>query len=132
MNEKKRILVIDDDQECIEFAKLVLTADGFDVITAMDGVEGVEKASTERPDLIVLDVVMPEQDGWDTCDKLKSSPVTGNIPIVYLTCVKGPKTLYAPHGAFETVWDEYLSKPVTRKELVATVRKLLEQSAAAH
>ena len=125
MNDRKKILVIDDDRECRKFAEVVLAQEGFNVITAMDGQEGLTKAISERPDLIILDVVMPEQDGWDTCDKLRSTAEIGNVPIVYLTCVDAPASLYEGHGAFETEWDEYLTKPVRPEKLLAVVRKVL-------
>ncbi len=130
MSERKKVLVVDDDCDCIEFAQGVLTREGYDVITASDGQEGLEKARSECPDLIILDVIMPEQDGWDTCDELRSAQETRRVPIVYLTCVPGAKTIYGPHGALETDWDEYLTKPVAPQNLVAVVRRLLEKAAA--
>jgi two-component system alkaline phosphatase synthesis response regulator PhoP len=130
MTEQKKILVVDDDRECLDFTEAVLLREGYEVITAMNGQEGLEKARSECPDLIILDVLMPEQDGWDTCDNLRSEQETRAVPIVYLTCVQGPKTIYGSHGAFETEWDEYLTKPVTPKNLVGAVRRLLEKSAA--
>ncbi len=130
MAEQKRILVIDDDQECLEFAKTVLAPEGYEVVTATNGCEGLEKAKVAHPDLIILDVLMPERDGWDTCDDLRDAEGTRFVPIVYLTCVEGPKTIYGSHGAFETEWNEYLTKPVAPKNLVAVVKRLLEKSAA--
>jgi two-component system alkaline phosphatase synthesis response regulator PhoP len=130
MNERKKILVVDDDRECLEFAKAVLVHEGYEVVTATDGRDGMEKARSECPDLIILDVLMPEQDGWDTCDNLRSEQEFRFVPIVYLTCVEGPKSLYTSHGAFETDCDEYLTKPVVPKNLVAVVKRLLEKSMA--
>ncbi len=130
MEERKKILVVDDDCECTEFAEGVLTAEGYEVITASDGQEGLEKARSQCPDLIILDVLMPEQDGWDTCDQLRSAQETRRVPIVYLTCVPGAKSIYAPHGALETDWDEYLNKPITPQNLIAAVRRLLEKAEA--
>jgi len=130
MTESRKILVVDDDQECLEFAESVLTRAGYEVVTATNGCDGLEKAKAERPDLIILDVLMPERDGWDTCDDLRSAEETRRVPIVYLTCVEGPKTIYGSHGAFETEWNEYLTKPVSPKNLVGVVRRLLDKSAA--
>ncbi len=131
MGESKKILVVDDDRECLEFAETVLSREGYEVITATDGKEGFEKAAAQHPDLIILDVLMPEQDGWDTCDQLRALRETRNVPVVYLTCVEGPKTLYTSHGLFDTDWDEYLAKPVTPKDLAGVVGRLLRQAAAA-
>ena len=108
----------------------VLTPEGYDVVTAKTGCEGLEKAKAGRPDLIILDVLMPDRDGWDTCDDLRVAEETRSAPIVYITCVEGPKTIYGSHGAFETEWDEYLTKPVSPKNLVAVVKRLLEKSSA--
>lgn len=128
MSEGKKVLVVDDDADCLEFAKVALERAGFEVTTATNGQEVTAVAGAVHPDAIILDVMMPEQDGWDTCDKLRSIRATCKVPIVFLTCVESPKTLYAAHGAFETDWDEYLTKPVTGKELVATVKRLLKRS----
>ena len=130
MEEKKRILVVDDDSVCLEVARDALTPEGYEVITATDGKEGLAKAIKQRPDLIILDVVMPEQDGWDTCDQLREIRELRNVPVVFLTCVESPGTLYASHGLYETDWDEYLRKPVNAKEIFRVVGKLLHRTAA--
>ena len=116
-------MLIDDDGDCLEYIGDILKEEGYDVVTAADGREGFEKAVSGHPDMIFLDLMMPEQDGWDTCDELRSISITESIPIVYLTCVNPPKSLYESHVAFETDWDEYLNKPLKKKELLATVRK---------
>jgi two-component system alkaline phosphatase synthesis response regulator PhoP len=131
MDEKKRILVVDDDSDSLEFAAATLTREGYEVITATDGKEGLAKAIDQHPDLVILDVVMPEQDGWDTCDQLREIKELQKVPVVYLTCVEGPGTLYTDHGLYETVWDEYLRKPVVAKDLVRVVGRLLQRQAAA-
>lgn len=125
MEGKGRVLVIDDDCECLELARAVLSREGLEVCTATDGEEGQRKALALRPDLIVLDVLMPEADGWDTCDALRSLPELKGVPIVFLSCVEPPKSVFVPHGALDTVWDEYLTKPLRPKELIAAVRKHL-------
>lgn len=125
MGVQKKILLIDDDTECLEYIGGILEDEGFDVVTATDGNKGCEKAVAEKPDMIFLDVMMPEQDGWDTCDELRSIIATEKIPIVYLTCVNPPESLYESHVAFATDWDEYLNKPLRKKELLATVRKFI-------
>ncbi len=129
MGERKKILVVDDDRECRDFARDVLSTEGYEVILAQDGEEGLERARAECPDVIILDVLMPEEDGWDICDRLRSVRETRSVPIMYLTCVEGPKSLYASHGALETEWDEYLTKPISPQLLVGAVKRLLERSA---
>ena len=125
MKVSKKILLIDDDDECIMIIGSILEKAGFEVISAMDGQEGLERAASEHPDLILLDVMMPEMDGWDTCDSIKANKGINDVPIVYLTCVNPPKSLHQSHGALETDWDEYLTKPIRRNQLLATVNKLV-------
>ncbi len=125
MKAKKKILLIDDDCECIEYIGSILAKAGFQVVSAMNGEEGLQRAASEHPDLILLDVMMPEMDGWDTCDGVRAAGEIDNVPVVFLTCVKPPKNVSQPHGALETSWDEYLTKPVRRKELLATVGRLV-------
>ena len=123
MAEQTRILLIDDDDDCLDYIGGILKDEGYDVVTATDGQEGLEKAISEQPDMIFLDLIMPEMDGGSTSDELRSISATKNIPIVYLTCVSQPSSLYQTHVAFETDWEEYLSKPLKREELLATVKK---------
>jgi len=132
MNAHGRILVVDDDEHDREITRSVLAKEGFEVITASDGREALQKARTERPDLVVLDVVMPEQGGWDTCDALREADGSHSLKILFLTQVEVPRTLYAAHVALETDWDEYLTKPVTPRKLIAAVRQLLGKSSASH
>jgi two-component system alkaline phosphatase synthesis response regulator PhoP len=124
-----KILVVDDDEHDLEHTRAVLAGEGYEVVTASNGREAVQKARTERPDLVVLDVMMPEQDGWDTCDELRALEGTSSLLIVFLTRVEPPRTLYTPHGAFETDWDDYITKPIAPKKLLAAVQRLLEKSA---
>ncbi len=130
MDKNKKILMVDDDRNFLESVKTVLTKKGFEVVTAKNGDEGMRKALSEQLDLVILDVMMPGQDGWDLCDSLRSKDELRNIPIIYFTCVEAPKSLYQSHGAFETDWDEYLTKPVTPKKLLETVEKLLEKDSS--
>ncbi len=129
MKERKKILVVDDDQDCLDFAQEILTKEGYEVFTALDGSEGCDKAKSVCPDMIILDVMMPKQDGWDTCDKLRDTPEGRTIPIVYLTCVDLPKSHYVSHIVFDTDWDEYLTKPVAPEELISVVSRLLQRVA---
>ena len=124
-----RILAVDDDTDILDLIKHVLEPNGFDVITASNGNEGVVKAVAERPDLILLDVMMPEQDGWDTCDVLRATPGLARVLVVFLTNVDLPSSLYQRHGAFETDWDEYIIKPFKPAALLDAVKAMLSKSA---
>jgi len=81
----KKILVVDDEKDIVEILQEILRHEGYDVITASDGNEGLKKASENKPDLIVADVMMPHMDGYELVKRLKEDPGTTNIPVVFLT-----------------------------------------------
>jgi len=85
MNKAKKILIIDDEKQVIKLLKEYLKEKGYDVITAFDGQEGLEKAQKEKPDMILLDIVMPKLDGVSTLKGLKESSETRAIPVIILT-----------------------------------------------
>ena len=107
MKVRKKILLIDDDDECIMIIGSMLKKAGFDVISAVDGQDGLEQAASEHPDLILLDVMMPEMDGWDTCDGIKANKEINDVPVVYLTSLKTPKSLHQNTRALENDGDEF-------------------------
>ena len=137
MSDKGRVLVVDDDHALVRIAQSVLQKQGFDVLTAFDGLEGLQKAQQEKPDVIVLDITMPKMDGYEVCRRLQQDPSTRQIPVVFLTA-KGQdkeRTTYrdrltftgdrdAARG-FEAGAMEFLTKPVTAKDLVQKVEGLL-------
>jgi two-component system alkaline phosphatase synthesis response regulator PhoP len=106
---------------------MMLEVAGYEIVTAGNGVEGIEKAESERPDLILLDVMMPEMDGFAACAKLKSSPETQGIPVVLLTAVADhvTKTKYPVDGVIRAEADEYLPKPVKSQDLLEVVSRLI-------
>lgn len=119
----KKILVIDDEPLVVEVLKIRLKMNNYEVITASDGTEGIERAITEKPDLIILDVVMPGLDGYQVCQKLKEDRNTKTIPIIMLTALgqsPGRKKGYSL-GA-----DDYLFKPFDDQELLNSVEKALK------
>lgn len=119
----KTILVIDDEPKIVEICKDYLTTAGFAVITANDGAKGLAAARKERPDLIVLDLMMPEMDGLDVCRELRRDSTT---PIIMLTArvEESDKLVGLELGA-----DDYLTKPFSPRELVARVRTVLRRAA---
>jgi len=133
MAEKQRILIIDDNHALVLAAKLVLEKNGFDVVIAYDGVEGLEKAQKEKPDLIILDINMPVMDGYEVCRKLRAEPQTSAIPVIILSSrgeVDYNKN--APAIGLKDVFDGYnlgannfLTKPVSANELLDAVNKEL-------
>jgi len=125
----KKILLVDDDPDFVEAVSLVLKPKKFDVVTAYNGIEGLKKAMTEKPDLIVLDVMMPEKDGYAVCRELKSDPKMSHIPVLLLTAVAShvPTTRYTQEMGLETEADDYLDKPVEPEVLVKRIEGLLSK-----
>jgi DNA-binding response OmpR family regulator len=130
----KKILMVDDDVDFVEATKLILEHKTYKItckmIVAYDGKEGLRKAQSERPDLIILDVMMPEMDGYEVCTKLKEDPKYCGIPILLLTAVGQAirSTEYTKDMGMRTEADDYVDKPVEPAELVARVENLLRIS----
>ncbi len=126
--DKKRILIVDDDPDLVETVSMMLEARGFAPIPAYGGLEGLDKARQERPDLIVLDVMMPDKDGYAVCNELKKDPVLGEIPIILLTAVGDhiATTTYTLRGGMETLADDFFQKPVDTQALVRRIGELLQ------
>lgn len=122
---KPKILVVDDEPDAVEVIEFNLKQAGFDVITAADGQEALHKARTLLPDLIVLDVMLPELDGFEVCRILRRDTTTAALPIIMLTAkvTEVDRVVGLELGA-----DDYVTKPFSPRELVLRVRKLLERS----
>ncbi|OGW56015.1 MAG: hypothetical protein A2Y81_00680 [Nitrospirae bacterium RBG_13_43_8] len=127
----KKILLVDDDADFVEATKIILENKSYDVAVAYDGKAGLRKVETEQPDLIILDVMMPEIDGYEVCAKLKSDPQYGHIPILLLTAVGEAisATKYTKEMGMKLEADDYIPKPVEPMELVERVEKLIRISA---
>ena len=125
----KKILVVDDDPDLVETTSIILKSKHYDVVAAYGGVEGLEKARTEKPDLIVLDVMMPDKDGYTVCKELKADAALQAIPILLLTAVVShiSTTRYSHQMGMETEADDYMDKPVDPNELVKRVELLLSR-----
>ena len=127
MDSQARILVIDDDPLFVETTKTVLESKDYQVITAFDGDEGLQKARDEKPDLILLDIIMPTQDGFQVCEQIKGNPQLAEIPVIILTSFakqKGETNIPVSAG-FQLEAEGYLDKPVDPKELLEYVEKML-------
>jgi len=124
---KARILLVDDDPDFLEATRQILVASRFEVITAKDGDEGIAKAKYERPDLIVLDVIMPGKDGYSVCYELRKIEQTRPIPIIMLTAVgqQLSKPEYAMDIAIDHLADDYIDKPVDTQTLIRKIEKHL-------
>lgn len=117
-----RVLVIDDILPNVKLLEAKLSGEYFDVITALSGAEGIEKAETQSPDIILLDVMMPVMDGFEACQRLKSNPATAHIPIVMVTALTDATDRVR---GLEAGADDFLSKPVNDIALMARVRSLV-------
>jgi two-component system alkaline phosphatase synthesis response regulator PhoP len=125
----KKILLIDDDPDLLNAVKMILESKSYEVAAAFGGIEGLEKAKTEKPDLIVLDVMMPDKDGYSVCKELKSDPQLSKIPVILLTGVVShiSTTRYTQQMGLETDADDYIDKPVEPDVLVKRIETLLSK-----
>jgi len=129
----KRILVVDDNQSLVKIAEHLLQREGYEVSTAFDGTEGIQKAQREKPDLILLDIKMPGIDGYEVCRQLQLDPNTANIPVVFLSSKgnidekQGPAAvgLKEVKLAYQYGATDFLHKPIYAKELITTVKSIL-------
>lgn len=119
---KKRILVVDDEHELVKALEIRLGAAGYDILTAYDGQEGLSRAQKEKPDLIVLDLMLPRMDGYKVCGLLKADAKYNKIPIIMLTArtQESDKKLSEEVGA-----DVYITKPFEWQTLLSKIKELL-------
>lgn len=114
MAEKFRILVVEDDPDDLALIKMALKDEPYEILVAHNGKEGVEKARAEKPNAIVLDIMMPEKDGFKACEELKADPECGKIPVLMLTAVGQhfSSTKYAVGSGMRMEAEDYIEKPV--------------------
>jgi len=124
---KKRILAVDDEEHMTNLIRLHLRKAGYDVDVAMNGTEALAQVGVARPDLIVLDIMMPIVDGWEVLKRLRADPATASIPVIMLTSRSQDSDI--SRGWQEGV-DSYLTKPFNPLELVTLVERFLEDDVA--
>ena len=124
-SKKHRILIIEDDRDNMDLIVYMMQRQGYSVLEAYDGLEGLEIARRELPDLILLDLAMPEMDGWTVAKILKSDPATQHINIVVVTVRSLPEDR---RRAMEAGVDAYVSKPMSMPQLAEAVAKFLPKS----
>ncbi len=125
---KNYILVVDDDPDLVETVAMMLESKGCEVGQAYDGIEGEESIKERRPDLVILDIMMPRKDGYILCREMKANEATRDIPVVLLTAVGEavPSTSYTHADGMATEADDYIPKPIDTETLWGVVSGLLE------
>ena len=121
---KNKLLIIDDEKDFVETLTERLEAKGYEIIKAFDGKEGLDKVHTEKPDLVLLDIAMPEMDGFDVCRKLKIDEAFKKIPVIILTAKFQP---YDLKFGMKMGAEEYITKPVELNVLTDKIRGLLKK-----
>ena len=123
----KYVLIVDDDPDLVETVSMILESKGYEVGKAYDGIEGEEAIKKRRPDVVVLDVMMPRKNGYQLCKELKANPATKSIPVVLLTAVGEavPTTTYSHAEGMAVEAEDFIPKPVDAATLVEAVERLL-------
>lgn len=119
----KKVLIVEDNVDNREVIRTVLTHHGYEVIEAVDGVEGIDKAGQEKPDIILMDLSLPKMDGWEATRRLKADDELKNIPVIAITAhaMSGDEEKALKQGC-----NGYLAKPCTPKSVIDIVKKFIK------
>ena len=130
MERKAKILLVDDDADFVESTKIILESKPYEVIVAINGDECLRKTREESPDLILLDIIMPVEDGFTAAEQLKRDPQLAKIPVLMLTSysVKGTETSIPRSRGYELEAEDYIDKPVSPQDLLTIVDKYLKKA----
>ena len=122
---RQKILIVDDELDALTALKRALESDNYNVVEAVDGLSAIKKIKTEKPDIVLLDLMMPEIDGFEVCKRLKSDPLYKHVPIIMLTA-KGE--INDKIEGIEMGADDYVTKPFNLKEIRARIKMVLRRS----
>ena len=122
---KKKILIVDDEKELVRLITFHMTIAGYDALSAKNGIEALEICEQEKPDLVILDIMLPRIDGWEVCRRLRQNPKTRNIPIIMLSALS---EIDDKLKGFSLGTDDYVTKPFSPRELVVRVKRVLLRS----
>jgi two-component system alkaline phosphatase synthesis response regulator PhoP len=125
IKKSAKILVVDDEQDILELIRHTLNKEGYEVHIGANGQQAVEKAIKVKPDLILMDVMMPVMDGMEACRQLKEDPSTSEIPIIFLTARSEE---FAELAGFEAGADDYISKPIRARVLSSRIKAILRRN----
>ena len=130
MERRAKILLVDDDADFVDSTKTVLESKPYEVIIAVNGDEGLRRAREERPDLILLDIIMPVEDGFTAAEQLKKDPQLAKIPVLMLTSysIRGAETSIPRSRGYALEAEDYIDKPVSPQDLLAIVDKYLKKA----
>jgi two-component system, OmpR family, response regulator VicR len=123
METKRRVVYIEDEQEMIDLVRLILNRRGYEIIGANGGREGLDTVRKTLPDLVLLDLMMPDMDGWDVYQQMKAEEATQHIPVIVVTAKA--QSIDKVLGLHIAKVDDYISKPFSPQELVDSVEKVL-------
>jgi CheY-like chemotaxis protein len=119
---RKKILLVDDSSTVIMMEQMILSKNNYDLVTARDGQEGVAKALSEKPDLILMDVMMPRMDGFEACRKIRAENSTRSIPVIMVTT---RSELTSVETGYASGCNDYVTKPINSLELLSKVKNYL-------
>lgn len=128
MARQAKILIVDDDPVFVKATTTVLESKSYQVDAAFDGDEGLQKVQDEKPDLIILDIIMPTKDGFTVCEQLKGDPQLSKIPVLILTSFaeRGGETNIPVSAGLTLEAEDYIDKPVSPDELLRRVERMLK------
>ena len=122
---QKKILIVEDEESLLKLESILLTTKGYLVQGATTGLAALEAVAAEAPDLILLDIMPPELDGFEVCERIKKNPKTRHIPIILLTAKKTPEDLSRGEAVGA---DQYITKPFKSAMVMETIERLLDQN----
>ncbi|MFH1034102.1 MAG: response regulator [Pseudomonadota bacterium] len=127
MADQKYVLIVDDDPDLVQAVAMNLHSKGLEVGKAYDGIEAMESIKARRPDLVVLDVMMPRKNGYEVCEELKNDAQYKDIPVLMLTAVGSAvsTTTYTHQEGMKLLADDYIAKPVDLNKLASMVQDLI-------
>jgi DNA-binding response OmpR family regulator len=121
-----RVVCIEDETEMIDLVRLILSREGFEVIGAPSGMQGLHTVEDVQPELVLLDLMMPDMDGWEVYQRMKANPMTNNIPVIVVTA--RAQSIDKVLGLHIAKVDDYITKPFGPAELLKSVEKVLSEN----
>ena len=126
MTEKKRIVYVEDETEMIELTRIVLEREGFEMLGAVGGAEGIEAIKREKPDLVLLDLMMPDVDGWEVYRQMKADKELADIPVIIITA--RTQSIDKVLGLKVAKVADYITKPFGPNDLIESIKQVLAKT----